>query len=144
MSRLQETKRAYDKLAELLDQEIRRRRGSARELERFREILNTAFYVLGWGQFEYLVRNEAEERIDDNARTKTDATHAWNYLKENIKNFSVRHRLEFIFHGKHDLVSALQKDYTVRNEAIHDYKLPREAKDVSVWLATLEQLIDRF
>jgi hypothetical protein len=52
MSRISETQRAYNKLVELLDQEIRKRKGSAKELERFRQSLDVAFYLLGWGQFE--------------------------------------------------------------------------------------------
>jgi len=43
---------AYDKIAQLLNQEIRKRGGSTQELERFRETLDVAFYLLGWGQFE--------------------------------------------------------------------------------------------
>jgi hypothetical protein len=39
MSRIQETKRAYDKLLELLNQEIRKRSGSTQELERFAKLL---------------------------------------------------------------------------------------------------------
>jgi hypothetical protein len=70
VSRIQETKRAYDKLVDLLNQEIRKRSGSTQELERFRQTLDVAFYLLGWGQFEYLVRKEAEERIDANARAR--------------------------------------------------------------------------
>ena len=58
----------YDKIVELLNQEIRKRSGSTRELERSRQTFDVAFYLLGWGQFEYLVRKEAEERIETNAR----------------------------------------------------------------------------
>ena len=58
MSRLQDTNRAYDKISSLLDQEIRNRRGATQELERFRQILDVAFYILRWGQFEYLVRKK--------------------------------------------------------------------------------------
>jgi hypothetical protein len=47
MSRIQETKRAYDKLVELLNQEIRKRSGSTQELERFRQTLDVSFYLLG-------------------------------------------------------------------------------------------------
>src|SRR5579872_7114710 len=67
-------------------------RGQARstqELERFRQTLDVAFYLLGWGQFEYLVRKEAEERIDGHAQARTFDGHAWRYLKENVKNFPV-------------------------------------------------------
>jgi hypothetical protein len=145
MSRIQETKRAYDKLVELLDQEIRKRSGSTKDLERFRQTLDVAFYLLGWGQFEYLVRKEAEERIDDNARAHTLDGHAWRYLKENVKNLPVRRRLDLIFHGNHAVRTSLDKEYTVRNEAAHDYKmLPPEARDISAWLKRLEELVDKF
>jgi hypothetical protein len=145
MSRIQETKRAYDKLVELLDQEIRKRRGSAKELERFRETLDVAFYLLGWGQFEYLVREEAEERIEGRARAHTVDGLAWRYLKENMKSVPVRRRLDLIFHEDSAARTSLDKEYTVRNEAAHDYRsLPKEARDVSVWLEKLEALVDRF
>jgi hypothetical protein len=145
MSRIEETKRAYDKLIELLNQEIRKRTGSTQELERFRQTLDVAFYLLGWGQFEYLVRKEAEERIEGSARAHTVDGHAWRYLKENVKNFPMRRRLDLIFHENHTVRASLDKEYTVRNEAAHDYKLlPKEAKDISVWLRELEALVDRF
>lgn len=47
ISRLTETKRAYDKLIALLNQEIRKRSGSTQDLERFRQTLDVAFYLLG-------------------------------------------------------------------------------------------------
>jgi len=145
MSRIQETKRAYDKLVELLDQEIRKRSGSTKELERFRKTLDVAFYLLGWGQFEYLVRKETEERIDDNARANTLDGQGWRYLKENVNNISVRRRLELIFHENYAAINALNKEYTVRNEAAHDYKLlPAESRDVSSWLEDLEELVHKF
>lgn len=144
MSRLQETKRAYDKIADLLDQEIRKRKGSAAELERFRQTLDVAFYLLGWGQFEHLVRQEAETHINEHARAHTSDGHAWRYLKENVKNFPVRRRLDLIFHGNHKVLAGLQKDYTLRNDAAHDYKLPAEAREVSGWLGKLEELVDKF
>jgi hypothetical protein len=57
----------------------------------------------------------------------------------------VRSRLDFIFHGNHPVQASLQKEYTVRNEAAHDYKLlPKEAKDISLWLRDLEALVDKF
>ncbi len=145
MSRLSETKRAYDKIVELLDQEIRKRRGSTQELERFRQTVDVAFYLLGWGQFEYLVRLEAEDRIEGNARAHTLDGHAWRYLKENMKNMSVRRRLDLIFHEKPLERVTLDKEYTLRNDAAHDYKLlPKEAKDISLWLGKLEDLVDGF
>jgi hypothetical protein len=62
-----------------------------------------------------------------------------------VKNFSVRRRLDLIFHESPAARGSLDKEYTVRNEAAHDYKLlPREAKDISVWLGELEELVDKF
>ncbi len=145
MSRLTETKRAYDKLIELLNQEIRNRSGSTQDLERFRQTLDVAFYLLGWGQFEYLVRKEAEERIEEKSRERTVDGVAWRQLLETVKGIPVRRRLDLIFHGNQAVLSSLHKEYTVRNEAAHDYKsLPSEAKDVSVWLKELEDLVDKF
>ena len=145
MSRLTETKRAYDKLIELLNQEIRKRSGSTQDLERFRHTLDVAFYLLGWGQFEYLVRKETEERIEEKSRARTVDGVAWQQLLETVKGIPVRRRLDLIFHDDQAVLNSLHKEYTVRNEAAHDYKsLPREAKDVSVWLKELEDLVDKF
>jgi hypothetical protein len=100
---------------------------------------------LGWGQFEYLVRKEAEERIENNARAHTVDGHAWRYLKENVKNIPVRRRLDLIFHDKPAVRASLDREYMVRNDAAHDYKLlPGEAKDISTWLNELEDLVDKF
>jgi len=145
VTRLTETQRAYSKLVQLLDQEIRERSGSTRDLERFRETLDVAFYLLGWAQFEYLVRKETEELIDGKARSQTVERHAWRYLKENVRVLKVKHRLDLIFHDKPAVRASLQRDYEVRNEAAHDYKyLPREAKDVFIWLKNLEDLVEKF
>lgn len=119
MSRLGETHRAYNRLAHLLDEQIRQRSGSAQALKKFRETLDVAFYLLGWSQFEYLVRRQVEELIEE----KTGA----------------------LFHTKHAVRARLLKDYEIRNEAAHNYKLlPKEAKDISVWLQNLEDLVDQF
>jgi hypothetical protein len=145
MSRLIETQRAYDRLVQLLDQEVRKRSGSTKDLERFRETLDVAFYLLGWAQFEYLVRKEAEDLIDEKATARTVERHAWQYLKENVKNLTVRLRLDLIFHANTVVRDGLQKDYVVRNNAAHNYKsLPEEAKDVSAWLQSLEDLVVKF
>ena len=145
MSRIEETKRAYDKLVDLLDQEIRKRSGSTKDLESFRQMLDVAFYLLGWGQFEYLVRKEVEDLIEGHARSKTVDGHAWRHAKDNIKNITVRRRLDIIFHSDPTMRTSLDKENTVRNDAAHDYKsLPKEAKDVSNWLKKLEDLVDKF
>jgi len=67
MSQIGDTYRAHSRLTQLLNEEMLKRRGSLKELERFRETLNAAFYLLGWSQFEYLVRRAAENLIDDKA-----------------------------------------------------------------------------
>jgi hypothetical protein len=64
MSRLTETQRDYDRLIQLIEQEIRKRSGSTKDLARLRETLDVAFYLLGWSQLEYLVRQEAKDLID--------------------------------------------------------------------------------
>ena len=145
MSRLTDTRRTYMRLSQLLDQELRRRRGDARELERFRETLDAAFYFLGWAQFEYLVREEVKEIADQEARAKSRVRLAWEYLKDSVKEYSVRKRLDFIFYNKPQIISKLNKDYTVRNDIAHEYKpLPKEARDVANWLQELEELVDDF
>ncbi|MBX3571510.1 MAG: hypothetical protein KF694_04065 [Mesorhizobium sp.] len=144
MSKVDETRRAYDKLASLLDQEIRKRSGTTADLEQFRRSLDVAFYLLGWAQFEYLVRKEAEDRIETNARAHTLDGHAWRYLKENMKSLSVRRRLDLLFHADAKARAALDRDYDVRNEAAHDYKIPAEARDISDWLLKLENLVSKF
>jgi hypothetical protein len=148
VSRLRETQRAYDRPSKLLDLEIRKRGSSTKELEGFRGTLDVAFYLLGWAQFEYLVRQEAEKRVDELSRTQTIGSHARQYLRSNLKNFPVRNRLDLIFHTNAAARAALRKDYDVRNDAAHDYKrLPREAKDISAWLdglEELEELVDKF
>jgi hypothetical protein len=146
MSRLIGTKKAYDKLIQLLDQEIRKRSGSTKELEQFRETLDVAFYLLGWAQFEYLVRKETEDLIDEKATAHTVERHAWQFLKENVKNLKVRLRLDLIFHANPAVRAGLEKDYVVRNDAAHDYKyLPPEAKGrMSAWLQSREDLVEKF
>jgi hypothetical protein len=70
--------------------------------------------------------------------------HAWRYLKENVKAFPVRRRLDLIFHEVPSVRASLDKEYSVRNEAAHYKLLPKEAKDISAWLKDLEDLVDKF
>jgi len=145
MSSLLDTKRAYDKFANLLDQEIRNRRGSPNELERYREALDRAFYLLGWGEFEYLVTDQAKGIIDENIGTKSIARHAWEFLKNRVKTTTVRERLDMVFHTNPTVANQLASDYTLRNEVAHNYKkMPKEARYISNWLQSLQDLIDRF
>lgn len=145
MSRLIQTAKAYETITRLLDQEMRQRSGSTRELKDQRDAVDVAFYLLGWAQFEHLVAKEAVEVIDQEARTKTRDQHAWKFLKANAKRSTVRQKLDLIFHSDAATRANLDKDYTVRNEAAHNYSsLPREAKDVSAFLRKLEDLVDKF
>jgi hypothetical protein len=145
MSRLAETRSAYDKLVELLDAEVRKRSGSTKDLERFQATLDVAFYLLGWAQFEYLVRQETDDLIDGQARAHTIDSHAWRYLKENLKNVPVRRRLDLIFHTQPGVRARLDRDNSLRTEAAHNNQLlPREAQDISAWLQNLEDLVGRF
>lgn len=143
MSKLTDTKKAFDLISKVIDQEIRKKTSSAADLEKSREVLNVAFYLLGWGQFEYLVRKETESAVEQNARAKGKERHAWLFLKENVKTMTVRQRLEFLFDGKPDLLQKLKRTYEVRNEAAHDNRgLPVEIADLSAWLKDLEDRID--
>jgi hypothetical protein len=145
MSKLIETKRAYDKIASLLDQELLKRGSNANELRRFRDALDVAFYLLGWAQFEYLVRQEADDRIDINARAKTVDGLAWQHMLQNSRSVPIRRRLHIIFHADAKKRSTLDEDYELRNEAAHNYKmLPRKARDISQWLKQLEELVEGF
>jgi hypothetical protein len=108
-------------------------------LEQFRVSLDVAFYLLGWAQFEFLVRQEAIEIIEEKARAKTIDGKAWQYLAENVKNIPVRRRLDMVFHGNQTMLDGFNRDYTV--QAAHDYKMPTEARDVSDWLQGLEALV---
>ena len=87
MSRLTETKHAYDMLGKLLDAEVLKRRGSAKELEKFRVSLDVAFYLLGWAQFEYLVRQEATEMIDEKRAPRQSTVKPDNILKKTLRIF---------------------------------------------------------
>lgn len=143
MSKLTETKRAYDKLLALIKDEIRSRKGNVDELRRFQESLDVAFYLLGWAQFEYLVAGEAQTVVDENKRAKGKQGLAWGFLDQHFKQMSVRQKLELVVGHDPKKLAQLQKDYSVRNEAAHAYKnLPPEARDVSLWMKRLEDTID--
>ena len=64
---------------------------------------------------------------------------AWRYVKDNVKAFSIRRKLEVIFQANPAKLTALNKDYDIRNEAAHNYKkLPSEAREHTAWLDELE------
>ena len=121
------------------------RKGEARELQRFRKWLDTAFYLLGWANFEHLTRRQAEVVALEGARSKGRDSHAWMHLKESLKYYAVKKRLELIFHGKPRVIGALKHQYDVRNDAAHDYKkLPPEVSDLPSLLQEWEDLASMF
>lgn len=145
MSKLTETKRAYDRVQDLLRKQLLNRGSDAQQIRDAQEAVDAAFYLLGWSQFEYITRKEAEKRIEIEAAAKTIHGAAWRYIRQNMGNFSLRRKLEVIFQADPATLSTLNKDYDVRNEAAHNYKrLPPEARDVSAWLEGLERLVDRY
>jgi hypothetical protein len=145
MSRLTETQRAYDAISRLVRAEVLKRGSNMQDLQRFREALDVAFYLLGWAQFEHLTREEAHERIGDMARSHTVNAGAWQYIQQNLKGYPLRKKLDVVFHGDAKTLANLNKDYDLRNDAAHNYsRLPSEARDISTWLAGLEELIDKF
>lgn len=145
MSKLTDTRRAFEEIEELLNQQIRKGGSKARELERFREVLQAAFYLLGFGQFEHLVKAKTKSVIDEHADAKSVNGHAWRYLKTNLNGVSLRAQLDVIFHGNEALKSTLNKSYDIRNDVTHNYKsLPAEARDISNWLTHLEEIVDKF
>jgi hypothetical protein len=145
MSKLTDTKRAYDAITKLVDTQILKKGSNLKELQRFREALDVAFYLLGWSQFEYLVREEARGRIEEMSRSKGPDGRAWKFVQQNLKSFALRKKLEVIFHSDAKTLHSLNDDYDLRNDAAHNYaKLPREARDISAWLAGLEGLTDKF
>lgn len=145
MSKLTETKRAYDAISKLLNKEVLKRGSNVRDLQRFQEALDVAFYLLGWSQFEHLVREAASDQVDGMARARTVDGHAWKFVKSNFKRFSVRNKLDVIFHANPKVREELNDDYDLRNEAAHNYKmLPAEARDISDWIDGLEELVEEF
>ena len=137
-----ETRQAYDRLIGLLDQEIRKRSGSTKDLERFRAILDEAFYLLGWAQFEYLVKKQAKDIIDDKIKTKTIDRHAWRHLKV---SGGIGQHLDLAFHADPAIRAKLGKDYNVRNGVAHEHKpFPPGVRDISAWLENLNDLVEKF
>jgi hypothetical protein len=145
MSKLTETQRAYDAISRLVRAEILKRGSNMRDLQRFREALDVAFYLLGWAQFEHLVRGEAQDRIDGMASATTINAGAWKFVQQNLKGYPLRRKLDVVFHGDVKTLAELNKDYDLRNDAAHNYsRLPSEARDISAWLTGLEELVSKF
>lgn len=143
MSKLTETKRAYAEIARLLDQEIRKAGGRARELERFRQILQSAFYLLGWAQFEHLAKTKCNDIVEEEVRSKHRGGHAWRFMKKNLKTFGLRAQLAMLFNSDPSKFDKLGQAYDERNGVAHNYKLI-DARDMTVWLQELEDHVDRF
>ncbi len=142
MSRLTETRRAFDKISDLLDQEIRKKTSSSKDLENYRAIAEIAFYVLAFGQFEYLVKREATGIIDANAALKTLDGRAWKIVQQR-GDVPLRKLLDLIYHADQKVLKSLNESYTIRNDSVHgNQMLPKEAKDVSLFIQQLGELVD--
>lgn len=145
MSKLIETRRAFELIEGLLNQEIRKGGNRAKELVRFRETLQAAFYLLGFAQFEFLIKSKAKDIVSEHAASRTVDGHAWRQLSRSLNGVSLRSQLDIIFHSDPKLRSKLDDDYTVRNEVAHNYKrLPPEAQDIVTWLEILEDTVEKF
>lgn len=141
MSRLTDTKRAFDKVTALLDQEIRKKASNSKDLEKYRAIVDIAFYVLAFGQFEYLVKKEATDIIDENAALKTLAGRAWKIVQQK-GDVPLRKMLDLIYHADQKVLNSLNKSYSIRNDAVHgNQMLPTEVKDVALFIQHLEDLV---
>jgi len=141
MSRLIETKRAFDKVTTLLDQEIRKKTSNSKDLENYRAIVEIAFYVLAFGQFEYLVKREAIGIIEENAALKTLDGRAWKIVHQK-GDVPLRKMLELIYHSNQKVLKSLNESYSIRNDSVHGNQLlPKEAKDVTLFIQQLEELV---
>lgn len=141
MSRLTDTKRAFDKVTALLDQEIRKKASNSKDLEKYRAIVDIAFYVLAFGQFEYLVKREATDIIDENAALKTLDGRAWNIVQQK-GDVPLRKMLDLIYHADQKVLNSLNKSYSIRNDSVHgNQMLPTEVKDVALFIQQLEDLV---
>lgn len=144
MSRLTDTKRAFDKVTSLLDQEIRKKSSNSKDLEKYRAIVDIAFYVLAFGQFEYLVKREGNGIIDENAALKTLDGRAWKIVQQK-GDVPLRKMLDLIYHADHKLLNSLNESYSIRNDSVHgNQMLPKEAKDVALFIQHLEELVADF
>ena len=142
MSRLTETKRAFNKVTNLLDQEIRKNSSNSKDLEKYRAIVEIAFYVLAFGQFEYLVKREATGIIDQNAELKTLEGRAWKIVQQK-GDVPLRKLLDLIYHADQKVLKSLNESYTIRNDSVHgNQMLPKEGKDVALFIQQLEELVD--
>jgi hypothetical protein len=145
MSKLIETKRAFEEIEELLNQKIRNGGTRAKELERHRATLQRAFFLLGFGEFERIVKTKAKEVIGEKSPQKGIDGHAWRYLKDNLKGVPLRKQLDIIFHGNEKIRSSIDDNYDIRNDIAHNSQhLPSNAADIAAWLESLEDLVDKF
>lgn len=145
MSKLTETQKAYDRISDLLAQAILSNKSSANDIKKAQDFLDVAFYLMAWGQFEYLIKNEVKDRVADNARAKGLPGFPWKLLNQNIKQMTIRQMLELIFIADQRTREKLEKDYGVRNASTHDYRmLPTPRVRVSEWIAELEEYVEKF
>lgn len=143
-SRLLETKKAFKSVTRLIDQQIRAKASNSKDLEEYRKIVEVAFYILAFGQFEYLVKKEANGIINAKAGLNTLDGVAWTILKQK-GDVPLRKMLEIIYHADPKKLNSLNDAYTIRNDSVHNNaKLPKEAKDIELFILGLEELVADF
>ena len=145
VSNLTEIRHAHEYLRELLNQELRKRDSKAATLERYVRWLDTAFYLLAWGNFEHLTKKQAEAVIAEEERKHGRAKYAWSFVQKRMRDFSVARQIELVFHGRGEIIENLKQHYLVRNDSAHGYKrLPAEMRHLPDQISEWEKLVDRF
>lgn len=143
MSKLTETRAAYAYLSKYLDQEVRKGASNVNTLRRHQDALNRAFYLIGWGQFEFLVNERFKQEAEQKAAVRNVDGLAWKYLRDNPRGIAMRQRLDVVLHAKPAVRDKLKGDYDVRNEVAHNNKpLPADAQDLDAWLRDLEEIVN--
>ncbi len=145
MSNLTDIKQAHGYLRELLNQEIRKRGSNAATLQRYLGWLDTAFYLLAWGNFEHLTKRQAEAVIAEEEGKRGRARLAWSVFRERLRNIPLATQIELVFHGRDKVIEDLKAQYLVRNASAHAYKkLPAEMRRLPDIIDEWEAFVDLF
>ena len=89
MSKLNETKLAYDRVKALLDLELLNRRSSAQQVRDCQSAVNVAFYLLGWAQFEYLFKDRGTlDDLNKDYEIRNEAAHNYKKLPAEVRDVS--------------------------------------------------------
>ena len=114
-------------------------------MQRYLGWLDTAFYLLAWGNFEHLTKKQAEVVIAEEEGTRGRARLAWSFVRKRTKDLSLSAQIELVFHGRGKIIEDLKAQYLVRNESAHAYKkLPAEMRRLPDMIDEWEGYVDRF